>query len=449
LKKLWTRYKQTVLNNCMDPEPDETQIAYWRNNLFAATVIYLIPLSVIAIIPGVYMSITTHLPILLAADFLVVTTFVVIAFNGHIRVNTKKLLLTASLYVVTVVLLYYLGSFGPGLLYLLTITIFVTLIFDIRYAVASVVINLIICLVFAFIIYFDWGTGSMNIQYELNSWIAVSSNVIFMCVVTVLLIPKLFNGLQKAFDNKNRIEKELILNQAELNKSLKQLEEKNRELVDFAYTVSHDLKEPLRMIRSFMGRLKMKYEGELDEQALKYIHFAMDGAQRMNTLIDDLLEYSRVGRLHFEKKRINLNDLIEEIKQDFNLETENENPIITTEKLPEIKAVPVSIKLLFHNLISNGIKYQNGSRTPEVSVSCEDTEAHWIFKVKDNGIGIPFEHYDQIFNIFKRLHSISEYSGTGMGLAICKKVVTQHGGEIWVKSEEGVGSTFYFTLPKK
>lgn len=448
MKNIWRRYKQTVQKNCTDPELDETQIAYWRNDLFAATVIYLIPLSVIAIIPGVYMSITTHLPILLAADFLVVTTFVVIAFNGHIRVNTKKLLLTASLYVVTVVLLYYLGSFGPGLLYLLTITIFVTLIFDIRYAVASVFINLIICLIFALIIYFNWGTGPMNIQYELNSWIAVSSNVIFMCVVTVLLIPKLFNGLQKAFDNKNQIEKELILNQAELNKSLHQLEEKNRELVDFAYTVSHDLKEPLRMIRSFMGRLKMKYEGDLDEQASKYIHFAMDGAQRMNTLIDDLLEYSRVGRLHFEKERVNLNDLIEEIKQDFILETGNEKPVIMNEFLPEIKAVPISIKMLFQNLISNGIKYQNGSRTPEVSISCEDTDTHWIFKVKDNGIGIPSEYYDQIFNIFKRLHSISEYSGTGMGLAICKKVVTQHGGEIWVESEVGLGSSFYFTLPK-
>lgn len=448
MKKIWRRYKQTVQKNCTDPGLDETQIAYWRNDLFVATVTYLIPLSVIAIIPGVYMSIITNLPILTAADILVVAIFLVIAFNGSLKINTKKLLLTASLYVVTVVLLYYLGSFGPGLLYLLTITIFVTLIFDIRYAVASVFINLIICLIFALIIYFNWGTGPMNIQYELNSWIAVSSNVIFMCVVTVLLIPKLFNGLQKAFDNKNQIEKELILNQAELNKSLHQLEEKNRELVDFAYTVSHDLKEPLRMIRSFMGRLKMKYEGDLDEQASKYIHFAMDGAQRMNTLIDDLLEYSRVGRLHFEKERVNLNDLIEEIKQDFILETGNEKPVIMNEFLPEIKAVPISIKMLFQNLISNGIKYQNGSRTPEVSISCEDTDTHWIFKVKDNGIGIPSEYYDQIFNIFKRLHSISEYSGTGMGLAICKKVVTQHGGEIWVESEVGLGSSFYFTLPK-
>tara|TARA_R100001143_G_C3361257_1_gene136208 strand:+ start:23759 stop:25108 length:1350 start_codon:yes stop_codon:yes gene_type:complete len=448
MKKIWSRYKETVQKNCTDQELDETQIAYWRNSLFSVTVIYLIPLSVIAIVPGVYMSITTNLPILLAADFLVVSTFLVIAFNGHISVNTKKLMLTASLYVVTVVLLYYLGSFGPGLLYLLSITIFATLIFDIRYAISSVVINLIICIVFALIIYFDWGTGPMNVQYGLNSWIAVSSNVIFMCVVTVLLIPKLFNGLQKAFDNKNRIEKELKLNQAELNKSLDQLEEKNRELVDFAYTISHDLKEPLRMIRSFMGRLKMKYEEQLDEQALKYIHFAMDGAQRMNSLIDDLLEYSRVGRLHFKKEMINLNDLIDEIKQDFNVETGNKKPVITAENLPEIKAVPISIKLLFQNLISNGIKYQNGSRTPEVSISCEATERHWIFKVKDNGIGIPSEYYDQIFNIFKRLHSISEFSGTGMGLAICKKVVTQHGGEIWVESEEGLGSSFYFSLQK-
>lgn len=448
MKKIWRRYKQTVHNNCTDPEHDETQIAYWRDNLFAATVTYLIPLSVIAILPGVYMSIITNLPLLLVADFIVVVTFLVIAFNGHISIKTKKVLLTISLYMVTVVLLYYLGSFGPGLLYLLTITIFVTLVFDIRYAAASVVINLLICLAFGMIIYFDWGMGTMNIQYELDSWIAVSANVIFICTVTVLLIPKLFNGLQRAFDNKNRIEEELKLNQAELNNSLSQLEEKNNELVDFAYTVSHDLKEPLRMIRNFMGMLKKKYQGELDEQADKYIYFAIDGAQRMNTLINDLLEYSRVGQPDFEKERVNVTDLIEEIKRGFNLGAETEMPVITTEYIPVIKAVPVSVKLLFQNLISNSIKYQDGSKTPEVSISCEDTGTHWKFKVKDNGIGIPSENYDQIFNIFKRLHSNSVYSGTGMGLAICKKVVNQHGGEIWVKSEEGKGSTFYFTLSK-
>lgn len=445
----WENYKQIVLRNCTEPAIEESHLFYWRNKLFAATVLYLIPLSFMAFVPGVYIAIVTNITLLLIADLLVIVAFIVIAFAPDLSVQVRKKILIFSLYGVSVVLLYELGMYGPGMLYLLAITIFISLIFEFRYALASVIANILICGGFALLIYLDWGSSYVVTQYDLDTWAAVSSNLIFLCTVFLLLIPQLFDGLQRAFDKRNAFEQKLKQNQAVLKKSLIQLEEKNEELENFAYIASHDLKEPLRMVRNFMDLLQKKYSGNLDDKAQKYIHFAVDGAKRMSTLIDDLLEYSRVGRVHTERSRINLNMLIEEIRKDYYQDDKEGAKIITTTDLPVIEAVDVSIKMLFQNLISNGLKYQDGSVPPRISISYEDHQTHWKFIVKDNGIGIPKGYTEKIFEIFKRLHANSEYSGTGIGLAITKKIVEQHGGKIWVESEEGEGSTFYFTITKQ
>lgn len=238
----------------------------------------------------------------------------------------------------------------------------------------------------------------------------------------------------------------------ELNFKLQQqaddLAVSNAELEQFAYIASHDLQEPLRMVTSFLNQLQKKYEGQLDDRARQYIHFAADGAVRMRQIILDLLEYSRVDRLNYQIEQIDLNKMLREIMQlHKNIIAESGAKIIF-EELPVIKAAVTPLQRLLSNLITNSIKYRRNEETPIVSIQVAETSSHWKISIEDNGIGIEEEFFEKIFVIFQRLHPREEFSGTGIGLAICKKIVENHGGKIWVDSKPGKGSSFHFTIQK-
>ena len=444
----WEKYKETVVKNCSDPRLIDIDVAYWRNKLFISTVIFLIPLSIIAIIPGIYMAIITELYMLIFADFVVIISFGVIAFNSTLTLDFRKKLMCTCLYFVTIVLLYYLGTSGPGLLYLLALSVFITLIFEFKYGVASLIVNTIICTIFALLIYFGISNSPIISEYNLDVWIAVSLNLIFLSAVSVLLIPKLFNGLQSAFDKKQKAENELQMSKIELENSLTLLEVKSKELEQFAFVASHDLQEPLRMITSFLAQLERKYEDVLDEKGKKYIFFASDGAKRMRQIILDLLDYSRVGRINSEKTEVDLSEVISDTIALNRKLIHEKNADVSSESLPRIKAIKPHMQQLFQKLISNALNYQKPGNEPKIKIRAKETESEWLFSVEDNGIGMHAEYFEKIFNIFQRLHGKDEYSGTGIGLAICKKVVEEHGGRIWVESDPGKGSTFYFTLAK-
>ena len=447
---IWDSYKQKILSNCMSSTTYSEGLPYWRDYLFTVTITYLIPLSMFALIPGIYMAyITSGMMLLIAADLVAVAGLVFIAFYPSISIKTRKIIFCLCLYLVSIMLLYFLGSFGPGLIYLYAISVFIVLITLRKYAVWSVYINIAISVIFAALIHFEIGNSVLLAEYTVGEWVAVSVNLVFLSALAVILIPVLFNGLQSTIDTKTMLEKRLKKKSRDLEESVEMVKSANRELEQFAYTVSHDLKEPLRMVRSFMSLLEKKYEGKLDEQANNYIHFAVDGATRMNNLIDDLLEFSRVGRLYKKTEKVNLNRLLKEVNSNYLHDINAGNINIHVEDLPEVYGVPVSLKLLFQNLISNGLKYQSGKKKPVVTISCKEMENVWQFSVSDNGIGIDEGHFSMIFKLFKRLHAQDEFSGSGAGLAICKKVVEQHGGKIWVESEIGKGSTFYFTLRKQ
>jgi PAS domain S-box-containing protein len=238
----------------------------------------------------------------------------------------------------------------------------------------------------------------------------------------------------------------------ELNEKLrehaKELAISNAELEQFAYVASHDLQEPLRMITSFMTQLENKYGHIVDAKGKQYIHFAVDGAKRMRQIILDLLEFSRVGRTEDDLEEVNFNNLVNEILALYRKQIEEKQARIQVGSLPDLYIYKTPIRQVFQNLIGNSLKYQEPGMIPVISISCEETTSHWQFSVKDNGIGIDPEYFDKIFIIFQRLHNKEEYSGTGMGLAITKKIVENFGGKIWVESEEGKGSTFYFTILK-
>lgn len=234
----------------------------------------------------------------------------------------------------------------------------------------------------------------------------------------------------------------------QINKRVEELAVSNAELEQFAYIASHDLQEPLRMITRFLSEIQRKYSNNLDDKGKEYIHYAVDGAHRMRNLILDLLEYSRVGKFDQTIETIDLNTLIEEVTNYHEVFIKESNAVVEWEHLPTIKNRKTPIQLVFQNLISNALKYHSQSESPKIEITHQDLGNRWLFLVKDNGIGIDPLFNEKIFIIFQRLHAKHEYSGTGIGLAICKKIIEAQGGKIWVESEEGQGSTFYFTVSK-
>ncbi len=233
----------------------------------------------------------------------------------------------------------------------------------------------------------------------------------------------------------------------QLKKALVDLERSNKELEQFAFVASHDLQEPLRMVSSYTQLLAERYEGQLDEKAKKYIAYAVDGAVRMQRLINDLLTYSRVATRGQSLETADSHALLGEAIRNLGAAIDESQALITTDDLPTVHVDPAQLVLVFQNLLSNAIKFR-GEDFPRVHVSASDAGREWAFAVTDNGIGIDPQYADRIFVIFQRLHTRLEYPGTGIGLAVCKRIVERHGGRIWFDSEFGKGSSFFFSLPK-
>jgi PAS domain S-box-containing protein len=233
-----------------------------------------------------------------------------------------------------------------------------------------------------------------------------------------------------------------------VKKRTEDLAKSNADLAHFAYVASHDLREPLRMITSFLQLLERRYKDNLDQDANEFIGFAVEGAKRLDLMINDLLEYSKITQIELDFKPVNLEDVLEEALINLIVQTEENNSVITNDPLPTVIGDELLLVQLFQNLMANAIKYRS-QENPEIHITSEREKNQYLISVKDNGIGIDPKQLDRIFTIFQRLHRNDEYEGTGIGLAIAQNIVNQHGGQIWAESEVGKGSTFYFTLPYK
>ncbi len=226
------------------------------------------------------------------------------------------------------------------------------------------------------------------------------------------------------------------------------LEISNRALEQFAYVSSHDLREPLRMITSFLQLLKKRYENDLDEDAHDFINYAVEGAKRLDMMLNDLLEYSKIGIQESQMKYLHSEKIVEQALNNLKTQIQNNNAEITYDSLPIIYANEYQMIQLFQNLISNGIKF-HGENDPNIHISVKKKDEEYVFAVKDNGIGIKEQHLKKIFTIFQRLNQRQQYNGSGIGLAITQRIIQEHGGIMWATSNSGRGSTFYFTIPIK
>jgi signal transduction histidine kinase len=270
-----------------------------------------------------------------------------------------------------------------------------------------------------------------------------------------LLYAFILSKLKKEYGKRMKLIDELRDSLSELKRTKEELEQKSQDLArsnidlqQFAYAASHDLKEPLRGVEGFTKLLARRYKGRLDENADEFIQFILEGVQRMQTLIKDLLAYSQIGTQGMHLQLMESESAVAQALSNLQTAIDEKGAVITHNALPKVTADPSQLSRLFQNLIGNAIKF-HGDKAPEVHVSAERKGGNWLFSVHDNGIGIDRSSADRIFVIFQRLHTKKEYEGTGIGLAICKRIVERHGGSIWVESEPGTGSTFYFTIPER
>jgi len=251
--------------------------------------------------------------------------------------------------------------------------------------------------------------------------------------------PYYFIAVIQDIQDRKQAEEELVILTRELQRS-------NEDLEQFAYIASHDLKEPLRTVSSFVQLLSRRYKGKIDARADEYINFVVEGTTHMQNLLRDLLEYSRIGSREKSFCAVELGRLAEQARQNLQKAISECGAIIRIDNLPTAMVEETQMVQLFQNLIANGIKFSR-DRNPVVEIYSNRNENEWIINVRDNGIGIEPQHYEQIFDIFKRLNPKEEYSGTGLGLALCKKIVERHSGRIWVNSLPGKETTFSFSLP--
>lgn len=308
---------------------------------------------------------------------------------------------------------------------------------------------------FSYVMLYFYGQAYPSINFKPSSDLYQLINYISVAGYAFLLLV-LFEGSQvftiKVLKNKNQ---ELVEQQQLIKQSLKELElielklkESNSELQNFAFAASHDLKEPLRMIGMYTQLIQRRLNSSGDDNIKEYMAFVTDGVRRMQNLLDNLLSYSRLGKNVHDTKEVDLNGIFNIVKNNLTVAINESNTKVTCEPLPILTASITEMTQLFQNLISNSIKFRKADTQPVISINYIDNNHEHLFAVIDNGIGIKKEHLAKVFDIFTRLHSQSEYEGTGIGLATCKKIVNNLGGRIWLNSVEGEGTTFYFTIPK-
>lgn len=444
LRRVWDWYAQGIRNKCQHEMDEADGLPYWRKELFISILTYTFPFSFIALVPGVVLSFMNGLYVLAFTDILAVCILVFITWVPGMSLRTRKILFVADIFLLSNVLLSILGLFGPGLEYMLLSSIISILIFERKYA--KIIPLLITVCGIGYYIGLEWGWIHWSYaDPSPEGFVGIYSNLIFLTFVAGAIVPVIFNGLQITLSKEKRLSQELKIKSGQLQEKMQQLQENNQVLRDFARAATHDLKEPLRAVATFVELLKAKYGDQLDEKGKQYIQFAIQGAKNMSGLIDDLLNFTYHSEELNQMEDCHIEEILQSVKSLYQGNMIPQDQVIW-HSIPIIKGRPKSLRILFQNIIGNALKFRKMDVPAVIEITSEQKEPFIEFCISDNGIGFSMEHAEKIFEIFKRLHTKSAYSGNGIGLAMSRRIVEEHGGRIWAESVPGIGSKFYFTL---
>lgn len=447
---LWKRYRESVETNvASDSFPVVRGVHFWRDRLFTVILVYTLPVGMIAYVPAMVACYYFSVPEIAFFDTLAVLLLAIATFRKRLSIKSRKLIFIITMYLLSVSLLYYMGVYGPGLLYLLSSVIFVSLIYSSRLAYICIVVNTLICVLFAAGLRYGLITTDMATVYTPESWLVVASNQVLLSILFAAAIQMLTSGFMDTLQTEGELKNKLVLEGIESQRLVNELKLKNEELEQFAYIASHDLQEPLNTISGLVEVLNLdntKTENDDFKTSLGFISFSVD---RLRLLIKGLLDYSRIGRQR-ELEEVDCKTMLSHVVDDLRASILESNATITIDEsinlLPKINVYPLDFQQLFQNLVSNAIKFRNEGVAPEIRLAVMQEGDFLRFSVTDNGIGVQRGSLENIFVIFKRGHASKRYAGTGIGLAFCKKIIDLHGGRIWVESEPGKGSQFFFTI---
>jgi signal transduction histidine kinase len=437
------RYEKIMLEKLMPVDNSTTDLEYLRNVIFFKCLLYIFPFGLIVLIPGTIYAIHLQQFKILFFSLTTYGTMFIITIPSKIKITLKKAIFTSALYNLGFQLFFREDFFVLGILYWTIANISISLLYSKKTTIIISFINAFICILIGFLIKSGELSWFIHVNIDFDNWIIISLNMLFLNIIISILINQLIQNLQ------NVIFKEIGTSK-NLKNSVQLLQAKNEELEHMTYVASHDLQEPLRMVTSFLTQLDKKYKEQLDQRGKQYIHYAMNGAVKMREVMLEILAFSKIGMDNSQIELIHLNELVDEVLwMNRKLIQENNSQIII-EQLPEMFGHKILLRTLFTNLISNAVKYKSHARISIVKITCDIQENDYVFKIIDNGIGIPDDKKEQIFQLFNRGDvNKNQVQGSGIGLAICKKIILLMNGEISVSSVYNEGCTFTIQIPKQ
>jgi signal transduction histidine kinase len=437
-----------VINYFLPPSSQWTVIRHRKASMLIFTHFFILLELIILLMSSKAIASTTFIPVLCALPATLASLYYFKKI-GHINVSGN--VLTMIWFSIMIPILYQTGGIRSCFIpWLYSVVLIMALIENYKWASIWFFAATVACVAF-------FVAGRFNSQLNISICTDIDSFVSYLTVgffiFTNLVVFEKHQVLvikilkEKNIELKNQ-KKEIASNVEALEKMQQQLTTTNQELHSFAHVASHDLKEPLRMIKMYTQLLEKRMQSMLDSNAKEYMYYITDGVNRMQKLLDNLLAYSLIGKNADEIKNIDLNKTIVTVLQNLTVLIQEANASIQFEYLPKIAATGTEMVQLFQNIIANALKFRKKEGKSVISINYTENDLDYIFAIADNGIGIKKADQERVFNIFTRLHNRSEFEGTGIGLATCKKILTNANGKIWVTSTEGVGTTFHFSMPK-
>ncbi|MDH5719829.1 MAG: ATP-binding protein [Spirochaetia bacterium] len=441
--------KESFLSKWAVPEylAPEGSVLYWQELIFFWILFTWISILSIVLIPSLIHNI--QIENYGGAIFRILSQIGILSLligRRYIRYSVRKTILSGIFLLGFIITMFIHKQIvtGIGALYMFSIT--ASILFDKSGKYFVGILNLISCAVFGWLIYNGYYEQQFLHPLTIENSIRISFGTfvgtMIVSLPAAILIHSLFFFSRKQRKLTDLLSQETML----LLDAQEKLKTVNKELEDFAMAASHDIREPLRMVTSYSQLTQKKLQNDLDEKTKQYLDFAVNGATRLQKVIDDMLDYARLGANIEEAEDIEISRLLNEVAENLHILIKENGASVKFDSVPVIRGNRSYIFRLFQNLIENAIKFRK-DESPQIQIKADKKEGEYIFSVKDNGIGIKKDDYNLLFKAFKKIHNREKYQGTGIGLSQCKKIVEMHGGRIWVESNLGEGATFYFTLP--